>query len=76
MPYRHSIGVVALMAALLAVSTAARAFDEAKYPSWKGQWLQLGGAQDSAWHPTKPPGAGQRRGKNRRDAWAVKKCAS
>ena len=56
---RRSIGLIAMTAALLALATAARAFDEAKYPSWKGQWLQLGGGQNSPWDPTKPPGAGQ-----------------
>lgn len=48
----------ATLAAALTLSIAgARAFDETRYPNWKGQWAGLG-AQDS-WDPTKPPGAGQ-----------------
>jgi hypothetical protein len=55
--YRSSTFV---LAAVLTMSiVGAQAFDETKYPSWKGQWLQLGGGQDSPWDPTKPPGAGQ-----------------
>jgi len=47
-------------AAALTLSTVgAQAFDETKYPNWKGQWLQLGGDQNSPWDPAKPPGAGQ-----------------
>ena len=59
MRYRSSTGTFALAAALTLSIVGARAFDEAKYPSWKGQWLQLGGGQNSPWDPTKPPGAGQ-----------------
>jgi hypothetical protein len=57
MCYRSSTFVLA--AALTMSIVGAQAFDETKYPSWKGQWLQLGGGQDSPWDPTKPPGAGQ-----------------
>jgi hypothetical protein len=55
---RHfdSLGWVAAAAVLLATLTAAHAFDESKYPNWRGLWQQLGG---SAWDPTKPPDAGQ-----------------
>src|SRR5579864_4990323 len=41
---RSSIGAIALMAAFLAVLSmtvgGARAFDDAQYPSLKGQWLR------------------------------------
>jgi hypothetical protein len=56
---RSSTGILMLAAALSLSITAARAFDETKYPNWKGQWLQAGGGPDSPWDPTKPPGAGQ-----------------
>ncbi len=42
--------------AMLAMTGGARAFDEAKYPDWKGQWTR---ADIPYWDPTKPPGAGQ-----------------
>ena len=56
MCYRSSTLVLA--AALILSTVGARAFDETKYPDWKGQWLQLGGGQNSPWDPTKPSGAG------------------
>ena len=59
MHHRSSIGLVAKAAVLLATLTAAHAFDESKYPGWRGPWQQLGGGRDSAWDPSKPPGAGQ-----------------
>jgi hypothetical protein len=64
MRYRGSIGVAALAAvltaAVLATATApAQAFDETKYPSWKGQWLRVGSGQGAPWDPTKPWGPGQ-----------------
>jgi hypothetical protein len=59
MPYRGSIGWVAKTVVLLATLSAAHAFDESKYPSWRGPWQQLGGSRNSAWDPGKPPGAGQ-----------------
>ncbi len=40
MQCRMAFGAFALLAAL-AATTAARAFDELKYPNWKGQWLRL-----------------------------------
>ena len=57
--YRGPTVTFALAAALALSIAGARAFDEAKYPDWKGQWLQHGGSADSPWDPTKPPGAGQ-----------------
>jgi len=56
---RGSIGLVAKAALLLATLTAAHAFDESKYPNWRGPWQQLGGSQNSSWDPGKPPGAQQ-----------------
>ena len=53
------LAAMTLTAALVAILGAAQAFDETKHPNWKGQWLQLGESHDSAWDPTKPPGAGQ-----------------
>jgi hypothetical protein len=47
-----------VIAALLSVALAgANAFDESKYPSWKGQWTRIGGA--GSYDPTKPPGPPQ-----------------
>ena len=48
-------GSAAFAAVLLAALVPARAFDEAKYPDWRGWWQQLGGS--SAWDPSKPAGA-------------------
>jgi hypothetical protein len=42
MQYRRLIGVIALLAALSANTSAARAFDESKYPDFKGQWSRVG----------------------------------
>ena len=41
MSCRGSIGFIALMAALCLTFAGARAFDETKYPDWKGQWSRL-----------------------------------
>jgi hypothetical protein len=38
---RISIGVAALVAALLAPFASAQAFDDAKYPDWKGAWDRI-----------------------------------
>jgi hypothetical protein len=53
------LAAMTLTVALVAILGAAQAFDETKHPNWKGQWLQLGESHDSAWDPSKPPGAGQ-----------------
>ena len=53
------ISLFALVAALCATVTGAQAFDETKYPSWKGQWLRVGSGQGAPWDPTKPWGPGQ-----------------
>ena len=59
---RRSIGVITLGAALCLSTDCAQAFDDAKYPNWKGQWSRvtvpgLGG--QPAFDPTKPWGPGQ-----------------
>ncbi len=59
MQHRRSIGGLALAAALTIAATGAQAFDESKYPNWKGQWLRTGSGQGAPWDPTKPPGLGQ-----------------
>ena len=59
MRHRGSIGLAAKAAVLLATLSAAHAFDESKYPSWRGVWQQPGGSRNSSWDPAKPPGAGQ-----------------
>jgi hypothetical protein len=59
MGYRSSTGAFALATVLTLSIIDAQAFDETKYPNWKGQWVQLGGNQSSPWDPTKPPGTGQ-----------------
>src|SRR5580693_5991390 len=59
---RSSIGTIAVLAALAAAHTAALAFDDAKYPDWKGQWtrVRVPGAVGQPPHdPAKPPGRGQ-----------------
>ena len=56
---RSLLGLVANTAVLLATLAVAEAFDESKYPSWRGPWQQLGGSRNSPWDPGKPPGAGQ-----------------
>src|ERR1700693_497995 len=40
MLFRGLIGAAAVMAVLTAASDGARAFDDAKYPNLKGQWLR------------------------------------
>ena len=59
MRYRSLTGALALAAMLSLSIDGAQAFDETKFPDWKGQWVQLGGLQNQAWDPTKPSGAGQ-----------------
>jgi hypothetical protein len=54
---RHRGSIAALVAALIAASTGAQAFDEAKYPDWKGQWVRIGGG--GQYDPDKPGGRGQ-----------------
>jgi hypothetical protein len=48
---RNTAGAVALAAALSVTTNAAPAFDDAKYPDWKGQWSRIG---DARWDISKP----------------------
>jgi hypothetical protein len=54
---RRSIRALALSAALCTGISAAQAFDDSKYPDWKGQWVRIGGG--AQYDPGKPPGRGQ-----------------
>jgi hypothetical protein len=59
---KSSIGTLAALAALCATAAGAFAFDDAKYPDWKGQWtrVRVPGAVGQPPHdPSKPPGRGQ-----------------
>jgi hypothetical protein len=62
MPCRYLIGAV-LFAALSLPTGDARAWDDAKYPNWKGQWLALnpplGGQTPVKFDPTKAAGPAQ-----------------
>src|SRR5437764_12043266 len=62
MPCRNLIGAV-LLAALSLPTGDARAWDDAKYPNWKGQWLAvnapLGGQTPVKFDPTKAAGPAQ-----------------
>src|ERR1700687_2206005 len=52
----RSFGAAAVMAALLTAS-GAQAFDDARYPNLKGQWVRAeGSAGVGRFDPTKPPG--------------------
>jgi hypothetical protein len=51
-PYRGSIGAVAVAAALLSTLPDAQAFDETKYPDLKGQWVRVGNPN---WAPAGAP---------------------
>jgi hypothetical protein len=59
MDHRALLGSLAAAALLWASLTAAHAFDESKYPSWRGPWQQLAGSRNSSWDPSKPAGAQQ-----------------
>ena len=41
MTHRHAIALVALLGALGATTFGARAWDDAKYPNWKGEWASI-----------------------------------
>ena len=61
MPSRSMIGAVAAAAVMVAAS-GAQAFDDAKYPDWKGLWTRarVPGAVGQPPHdPSKPYGRGQ-----------------
>ena len=50
------IAAIAAITASCASICGARAWDDAKYPDWKGQWERIGGG---AFDADKPPGLGQ-----------------
>jgi hypothetical protein len=54
---RSTIGAFALAAALGLALSGAQAFDESKYPNWKGQWVRIGAG--GLYDPDKPPGRSQ-----------------
>src|SRR5438128_1525420 len=59
---RSLIAAIALTTALLTTLTAAQAFDDAKYPNWKGQWTRArvpGAVGQAPFDPGKPVGRGQ-----------------
>jgi len=51
MRYRSSIGIMSLMAVVLAAVAGARAHDESKYPDWSGAWSRIGAPR---WDTSKP----------------------
>ena len=44
---------------LTLAAVGAQAYDETKYPDWKGQWYRPGGGLGGQWDPTKRPGRAQ-----------------
>jgi hypothetical protein len=56
MLYPHSIGALALAAALVLSGTGAQAFDDAQYPDWRGAWMRMGNGNFDG---GKPSGLGQ-----------------
>ena len=53
MSYRAVIGMWAFAIGLNLAASTAIAFDESKYPEWRGQWQKVGGVQ---WDPSKKIG--------------------
>jgi hypothetical protein len=58
MLHQHSIGAITLAVALSMTCAGAWAFDESKYPDWKGQWVRTDSGTPR-YDPSKPPGRGQ-----------------
>jgi hypothetical protein len=58
MHHRIPIGAVMLAVAMGVTMSNARAFDETKYPDWKGQWLRTD-TGTPRYDPSKPAGRGQ-----------------
>jgi hypothetical protein len=57
---RGLIGATALATSVLATMSCASAFDDAKYPDWKGQWTRINIAPGPAsFDPTRTVGLGQ-----------------
>jgi len=65
MSYRYAVTAMALAAALAASLPAARAFDDSKYPNWKGAWIggwtkrQPGVTGQPSYDQSKSDGLGQ-----------------
>ncbi|HEY6259193.1 MAG TPA: hypothetical protein VIY51_25730 [Xanthobacteraceae bacterium] len=53
MSYRSLVGAITLVSGLSIAASAAFAFDESKFPAWRGQWQKIGGIQ---WDPSKKLG--------------------
>ena len=51
--------VCVVLAATLIAAIGVTPAQESKYPSWKGQWIRVGGGQGATWDPDKPWGPGQ-----------------
>jgi hypothetical protein len=57
---RSLIGALTLAVSVLGTTVGASAFDETKYPDWKGQWTRIPGAPGPAsFDPSKTVGLGQ-----------------
>ncbi len=59
---RSSIAAIAVTAALCVSITHARAWDDARYPDWKGQWSRApvpGVTGNPSYDPSKPRGRGE-----------------
>jgi len=54
----HRGSIVSIAAMMLACVATAHAFDESRYPNWKGQWLRLEEGPPR-YDPSKPLGPGQ-----------------
>jgi len=62
MPARRLLSAISLCSALCAGVAGARAFDDAKYPEWKGQWTRApipGVSGNPSYDPSKPRGRGE-----------------
>ena len=64
MNFRSLVRAFVVAVAMQAPIGKTHAFDEAKYPDWKGQWSRVPGAGPSiygggGWDPSKPEGRGQ-----------------
>jgi len=62
MAHRHWIGAITFGTTLLALLADGWAFDDAKYPDWKGQWTRVpvpGYRGQPPHDPSKPAGRGQ-----------------
>ena len=62
MRHRSFVILIALAAAVSATMTGARAFDESKYPQWKGEWRRVpvaGLKGQPSYDPSKSEGLGQ-----------------